>query len=166
MNLEPYYEGDDVTLEFSVKEGLYPVTPYSASVSIYRGKEEIIFNQQAEILGDKVRFDVDNDYTKQRGDYKAVFTVYITPTISRTHVRWFRVLPKGAVISKGKDAELSKSIGKDSDDHAVDQALGMALRSLRKVGESLVKVSKQASDILSKKTGRRMPIDHYNDEDY
>jgi hypothetical protein len=164
--MEPYYEGDVITLEFNVKENLRPFTPHSAYVTIYRGREETISNQQTEVDGSKIRFRVDSKYTERKGDYKAVFTVYLTPTTPRTHIKWFRILPKGAVISKKEDAELSKGIDKDSSEDRVDTAIGMAIRALRKAESDLVKVSKRAEDIISKKTNKKRPIDHYSEEGY
>lgn len=168
MSLEPYFEGDAVPLSFYVKEGLRPLDPQSATVTIYRGKTELLPNVPATVDKNLVRYIVPSEYTKERGDYKAEFTVYLTPTMPRTHVLWFRILPKGAVVGKTRDAELSTGLDKKSSGHAADAALGLIIRSLRRMGEGLVKTSNRASDIVSKATNRRMPHEHYTqkEEDY
>jgi len=162
--LAPYYEGDAVPVSFYVREGFKPRIPQSAIVTIYRGKRIVLPNVQAEVSGNLVSYTVSGDYTRQRGDYMAEFTVYLP--IPRTHKMWFRILPKGAVISKSKDAEFTRDITKDSSNDRVDVALGLALRSLRKSGEVLLKASKDAGDILSKKTKKKLPIDQYSEEGY
>ena len=168
MSIEPYYEGNAVPLNFYVKEGLRPLVPQSATVIIYRGRDEILPNTPAIVVENRVSFVVPVEYTKLRGDYKAEFTIYLTPTIPRTHVVWFRILPKGAVVGKARDAELTAGLDKKSSGHAADVALGLIIRSLRRMGEGLVKTSNRASDIVAKATNRKMPLDHYTpkEEDY
>lgn len=166
MNLEPYYAGNDVALAFTVKDRLKPFPPYGASVSVFRGKEEIISNQSCTINDAVVSFTVDGDYTKQRGDYKAVFEVSLTPMLTRTHIRWFRILPKGEVISKVMDARFGKGLSSNSTAQQADAVFGQTLRELRRQGEQLVKAAKSAADLVAKKTGRRTVLDHYSEEGY
>jgi hypothetical protein len=162
--LAPYYEGDAVPVSFYVREGFKPRNPHSASVTVYRGKEVILSSVSAEVSGNLVRYTVPSDYTYKRGDYMAEFTVYLPAP--RTHKIWFRILPRGAVISKQKDAEFTKDITDKSTAQEIDSAVGMATRALRRIETQLVKVSKMANDIVSKKSNKRLPVDHYNEEDY
>lgn len=168
MSKEPYYEGNDVELEFYVKEKLRPFKPLSAEVTIYRGTEEIISNQHAEIDGNIVRFLVEGKYTRERGDYKAEFDVHLSLEQTRTHVMWFRILPKGAVLDEERDAEIASNLNEESTNHEIDTAFNVALRSLRRTGKGLIKAQKVASDIISKKTSRRQPVENYRnrEEDY
>ena len=158
--MEPYYEGDAVELQFFVKEKLEPLVPSGATVSIIRGKEELIPNQSARIKKNEVSFVVPSTATKKSGDYKAVFTVYIAPDQPRTHIIWFRILSK--TPAKGEE---EIKLTKDSSDYEVSIALASALRSLRRAGESITKAAKVGGDIISRKSHRRLPMNTYGEEE-
>jgi len=156
--MEPYYEGDTVDLEFTVKEKLEPLNPLSATVSIYQGEKQVVFNQGAKVEKNLVKYSTGE--TKKAGDYKAVFTVYLTPEVKRTHIIWFHILSKAPI--KGEDEVY---LNEASSDYDIRGASAKALRSLRQVGVEVDKAVKMVSDIVAKKTNKRQRVEIYREEE-
>jgi hypothetical protein len=154
MQKEPYYQGDTVDLEFHVKENLKPTNPQSATVSIYWGEKQIVFNQGAKVEKDLVSYSTNE--TKESGDYMAVFTVYFSPEVKRTHKILFRILSKAPI--KGEDEVL---LDEKSSPYEIRGAMAKALRSLRRSEVEVTKATKMVSDIVAKKTKKRQRVEIY-----
>ena len=153
--LAPYYSGDPIELKFKVTERGRPVEPSSAFVDLF-SNEELFVDAKAEIDKNEVKYIIDGTFTKDSGNYRAVFTVNLPPDIVRSHIIRFNVVRKEPIISKEEDA-IIMPLTEESTDFEIGGAIGQAIRMWRRAGHSVMEAAKMSSELAQKMTNRRLP---------
>lgn len=86
----PYYQGDNVPIEFTVEYGGSPVTPTYAYVAIKKPNHIIINAGNATINGNSVYVVIDEEYTDIVGLYDVEFKLGM-PYGERTHFGFYEI---------------------------------------------------------------------------
>lgn len=156
MNSTPYFTGDPVTLKFSVREkGARPIKITSATASLYGPTDEIFVDAPAEIEGDTVTLEIAGGVTDTAGDYRAEFTVGVSPDITRTHIIKFRILQREPIFTDEIDRDLMP-VDELSSEAEVSGAIGLAIRHLRRAGHDIVEAARISNDLAQKMTNKRL----------
>ena len=152
----PYYTGDAVTLKFTVRQkGARMIKITSAIASLYGPQGEIYVDAPAEIDEETVTLEVAGGVTDEAGDYRAEFTVAISPDIKRPHIIKFRILQREPIFSDEEDHALMP-IDETATDQEISGAIGNAIRLLRRAGTAIIEAAQISKDLAQKMTNKRM----------
>lgn len=155
----PYYEGDNLRKSFAiteydkVKRKQVPITPTSVSFAVVDEVDNLYFEGMATMRDDLVYGEVPKHATAKAGLYTIIYTIRLPNGDTRTHKQYYRILPKGAVVSKAFDEAFK--VAPDSDGSAILTAKGNAIRALRQLGKSAKEAADAVEILEEKKTGRR-----------
>lgn len=157
MNNTPYYTGDPVTLKFSVRQkGVQGIKVTSAMASLYGPQGEIFIDAPAEIDGDDViRLEIGGGVTDTAGDYRAEFTVGISPNLIRSHIIKFRILQREPIFSDEIDHDLMP-VDEEASEYEISGAIGNAIRLLRRAGHDIAEAERISNDLAQKMTNKRL----------
>jgi len=87
----PYYTGDTVPLKFKVLDGINPVTPSLAKVTVFPPSQTPFEEAEAGIDENVVSYDVPPANTEVYGKYTAYFVLTLPNSVIRTHKMEFEV---------------------------------------------------------------------------
>lgn len=156
----PYFEGDEVPLKFKAKGK--NVELLSARVSVFSDKGEVLHDAPCQIEGDVVSFTIPSSATELASDYRADFTVYFSPDITRTHIIRFHIAQRVPSVPEASIAEMPigssdlMTLDETSSDYEADGAIAQVTRKLRRAGALVVEAARTARDLAENMTGRRI----------
>ena len=149
------YIGDSVDLSYEITETPNPLHQMiGVSVSVFNEEGQIVYEDPVQIVDNVVKYVVNPEMTKHRGNYVAHFTHRFSNNLTKTHSVFFPILPRGIPAETLNTPVMD--LTEESTPNEVEHAVGSTLRWLRRRGVEQEQNKDVTYDTAQLKTKKRI----------